>query len=155
MHSRSPFPLTPFLSLNSRFVVGVDEGMCAMYLEWGNRRSPLNFHHRCLCSAWPEYSKYKTNKNKFRGLSPQANYTDWLSDRRLSAKLVPTLADRGCHVVSATNPPQSLISIFETAPQLSSWGWVDPVPDPLLLRKSGSAGNRNRTSGSVARNSDH
>jgi hypothetical protein len=27
--------------------------------------------------------------------------------------------------------------------------------DPLLLRKCGSAGNRNRTSGSVARNSDH
>jgi hypothetical protein len=32
---------------------------------------------------------------------------------------------------------------------------VDHVPDPLLLRKSGSAGNRIRTSGSVARNSDH
>jgi hypothetical protein len=32
---------------------------------------------------------------------------------------------------------------------------VDPVPDPLLLRKSGSAGNRTRTSGSVARNSDY
>jgi hypothetical protein len=32
---------------------------------------------------------------------------------------------------------------------------VDPVPDLLLLRKSGSAGNRTRTSGSVARNSDH
>jgi hypothetical protein len=32
---------------------------------------------------------------------------------------------------------------------------VDPVPDPLLLRKSGSAGNEIRTSGSVARNSDH
>jgi hypothetical protein len=27
---------------------------------------------------------------------------------------------------------------------------VDPVPDPLLLRKSGSVGNRTRTSGSVA-----
>jgi hypothetical protein len=26
------------------------------------------------------------------------------SDRRLSAKLVPTLADTGCRVVSATNP---------------------------------------------------
>jgi hypothetical protein len=26
------------------------------------------------------------------------------SDRRRSAKLVPTLADRGCHVVSATRP---------------------------------------------------
>jgi hypothetical protein len=32
---------------------------------------------------------------------------------------------------------------------------VDPVPDPLLLRKSGSAGNRTRTSGSVGRNYDH
>jgi hypothetical protein len=32
---------------------------------------------------------------------------------------------------------------------------VDPVPDPLLLRKSGSAGNRTRASGTVARNSDH
>jgi hypothetical protein len=32
---------------------------------------------------------------------------------------------------------------------------VDPVPDPLLLKKSGSSRNRARTSGSVARNSDH
>jgi hypothetical protein len=32
---------------------------------------------------------------------------------------------------------------------------VDPVPDLLLLRKSGSAGNRTRASGSVARSSDH
>jgi hypothetical protein len=27
-----------------------------------------------------------------------------LSDRHLSAKLVPTFADRGCHVVSVTDP---------------------------------------------------
>jgi hypothetical protein len=33
---------------------------------------------------------------------------------------------------------------IQVAPQLSSRGWVDPVPDPLLLRKSGSAGNRKR-----------
>jgi hypothetical protein len=26
------------------------------------------------------------------------------TDRRLSAKLVPTFADRGCHVVSVTDP---------------------------------------------------
>jgi hypothetical protein len=44
---------------------------------------------------------------------------------------------------------------FQVAPQLYSRGWVGPVPDPLLLRKSGSAGNRTRTTGSVARNSDH
>jgi hypothetical protein len=30
---------------------------------------------------------------------------------------------------------------IQVAPQLSSRGWVDPVPAPLLLRKSGSSGN--------------
>jgi hypothetical protein len=38
---------------------------------------------------------------------------------------------------------------FQIAPHLYSRGWVDPVPDPLLLRKSGSTRNRTRTSGSV------
>jgi hypothetical protein len=33
---------------------------------------------------------------------------------------------------------------IQVAPQLSSRGWVGPVPDPLLLRKSASAGNRTR-----------
>jgi hypothetical protein len=32
---------------------------------------------------------------------------------------------------------------------------VDPVPDPPLPRKSGSAGNRTRTAVAVAKNSDH
>jgi hypothetical protein len=32
---------------------------------------------------------------------------------------------------------------------------VDPVSDSVLVRKSGSAGNRTRTSASVARNSEH
>jgi hypothetical protein len=69
-------------------------------------------------------------KTKLHGLSPQANYTDRLSDRRLSAKLVPTLADRGCHVVRATIPPTVVNFGFldrsryflEKAPQLSSRG---------------------------------
>jgi hypothetical protein len=34
------------------------------------------------------------------------------SDRRLSAKLVPTFADRGCRVVSATDSHGRLISVF-------------------------------------------
>jgi hypothetical protein len=33
---------------------------------------------------------------------------------------------------------------FQTAPQLYSQGWVDPVPDPVLLRKSGRARNWTR-----------
>jgi hypothetical protein len=49
--------------------------------------------------------------------------------------------------------PLPLISVFFTrslyfsirvGPQLSSRGWVNCVPDPLLLRKSGSARNRIR-----------
>jgi hypothetical protein len=35
----------------------------------------------------------------------------------------------------------------QVAPQLYSRGWADPVPDSVLLRKSGSAGNRTRTCG--------
>ena len=37
---------------------------------------------------------------------------------------------------------QSRYFFIQVAPQLTSRDWVDPVPDPLLLRKSGSAGNR-------------
>jgi hypothetical protein len=85
------------------------------------------------------------------------------SDRHLSAKLVPTFLDRGYHVVSVTDPYDRILGfldrsryfLFQVAPQLYSRGRIDPVPDPLLLRKSGNAGNRTRTSGSVARNSDH
>jgi hypothetical protein len=40
-------------------------------------------------------TELKLKKTKLHGLSPHAIYTDRLSDRRLSAKLVPTLADRG------------------------------------------------------------
>jgi hypothetical protein len=79
----------------------------------------------------------------------------------MSAKLVPTFASTGSHVVSVTNPYGRILGFldwsryffFQVAPQLYSRGWVDPVPDPLLLRKSGSAGNRTRAPRSVARNS--
>jgi hypothetical protein len=84
-------------------------------------------------------------------------------EHRLSAKLVPTFEDKGYHVVSVTHPygrilgflDRSCYFVFQVAPQLYSRGLVDPVPDPRLLRKSGIPGNRTRTSGSVARNSDH
>jgi hypothetical protein len=70
----------------------------------------------------------------------------------MSAKLVPTFADRGYCVVSATDPHGRILGFldrsryyfFQVPPQLYSRGSVDPVPDPLLLRKSGSAGIRTR-----------
>jgi hypothetical protein len=63
------------------------------------------------------------------------------SDRRL---LVPTFADRGCHMVSLTDLYGRILGFldrnryffFQVAPQLYSWGWVDPVTNPLLLIKS-------------------
>jgi hypothetical protein len=64
----------------------------------------------------------------------------------LVGEVVPTFACRGCRVVSVTDPQGCILGFlhyyfFQAAPQLYSKGWVDPVPDPLLLRKSGS-GNR-------------
>jgi hypothetical protein len=52
------------------------------------------------------------------------------SDRRLSAKSVPTFVDRGCHVVSVTVPygrtlcflDRSRYFFFQVAPQLYSRG---------------------------------
>jgi CBS-domain-containing membrane protein len=52
------------------------------------------------------------------------------SDRRLSAKLVTTFADRECHVVSVTDPygrilgfvDRSRYFFFQIAPQLYSRG---------------------------------
>jgi hypothetical protein len=47
-----------------------------------------------------------------------------------------------------------MVLFFQVTPQLYSRGWVDPVPEPLLVSKSGNAGNRTRISGPVAGNSD-
>jgi hypothetical protein len=73
------------------------------------------------------------------------------SDHRMSAKLVRKFADIGCHLVSVADfygrilgfLDRSSYFFFQVAPQLYSLGSEDPVPDPLLLRESGSAGNLN------------
>jgi hypothetical protein len=67
--------------------------------------------------------------------------------------LMPTFADRGVSrgqrggilaVVNLSFVDRSRYFLFQVAPHLSSRGWVGPVQNPLLLRKSGSAGNRTR-----------
>jgi hypothetical protein len=80
--------------------------------------------------------------------SPQANYTDWATGtgRRI---LVGTLVDRGAlrgqsgvthTAVNFSYLDRSHYLSFQVTPYLSSRGWLDTVPDPLLLR----AGNRTR-----------
>jgi hypothetical protein len=92
--------------------------------------------------------------NKLRGLSPRENYTD---------RATAACRGRYCELLRiedvATDPhgrilgflDRSLYFFFQVAPQLYSWSRVDLVPDPLLLRKSGSApGIELETFGSVS-----
>jgi hypothetical protein len=93
-------------------------------------------------------------------LSPQENYTDWAT-ANCQWNLVPTFAHRKVShgqrggsptVVNFSFLDRSRYFSFQVAPHLSSRGWVDPVPDPQLLRISGSTGNRSKV---LSRNSDH
>jgi hypothetical protein len=130
--------------------------------DYSRQISHKSLAHEVLHKNNTDIYDGNTKKTKPRDMSPRANYTD-RATHRLPAKLVPTFDDRGCHVVSVTDPychilgflDRSRYFFFQVAPQLYSRGWVDPVSGPLLLRKSFSAGSRTRASGSVARNSDH
>jgi hypothetical protein len=91
---------------------------------------------------------------KLHGLSPRANYTDRATAacQRSDCQLLRIDGSlRPYSLFSRQEPPL----LYQVAPQLYSRGWVDPFPDPLLFFFSGSAGNRTRTSGFVAKNSDH
>jgi hypothetical protein len=94
----------------------------------------------------------------------------WVRERNIPTEQPPLVGKvsanfvyRGCLVVSVTDPygrtlgflDRSHYFFFQVVPHLYSRGWVGPVPDPLLLRKSDRTRNRTRTSGSVSRNSDH
>jgi hypothetical protein len=105
-------------------------------------------HHWAAGNGAPP-SNEQTNK--------QQNSVAWVRERtrpterpRLSAKLVPSVTDSYGRILGFLD--RSRYFSFQVAPQLYSRGWVYPVPDALLLRRSDSAGNRTRTSGSVARN---
>jgi hypothetical protein len=112
---------------------------------------------KSACGGWKELKKKKTKWPE------SASELYHLNDRRLSAKLVPTFADRGCHMGSVMDSYDCILGLSRLEPLLflssSSLSVLKrlggPHSRPLLLRKSGSAGNRTQTSGSVARNSDH
>jgi hypothetical protein len=101
----------------------------------------------------------QNKKTKLHGLSLWANYNDraTVACRRIQCQL---LQIEGATWSVWRIPYGRILGFldrshyffFQVAPQLYSQGWVGPVPDPLLLRKSGSTGNRPWTSGSVARN---
>jgi hypothetical protein len=147
LHRRAAVPVwnEPWCPMVSRLNLPAEMVLAWLWRKFYANNKQTN-KHTYIQSPWPE--------------SASELYRP--SDRRLSAKLVPTYDDRGCYVVSVTDPNGRILGFldwtryfFEVAPQLYSGGWVDPVTDPLLLRKSGIAGNRTQPSGSVARNFDH
>jgi hypothetical protein len=97
---------------------------------------------------------------QLRGFQSGRNSIDWATanGRRI---LVPTSVDRGVSRVQCGGTltainlsflDRSPCSFFQVAPQLCSRGWVDPVPDPQVLRKS-VRGIELGTSGFAARRS--
>jgi hypothetical protein len=100
----------------------------------------------------------------------ELNSVAWVRERNipterppLVGKIIANFCGYRCRVVSAADPygrildflDQSRYFFFQATPQLYSRDWVDTVLDPVLIRKSRSAGNRTGISGSVTRNSDH
>jgi hypothetical protein len=91
------------------------------------------------------------------------NSVAWVCELTILTKRPPLVSEVSANVVSVTDPYGRILGFldrghyffFQVAPQLYSQGWVDPITDPFLLWKSGSTENWTRTSGSVARNSDH
>jgi hypothetical protein len=85
-------------------------------------------------------------------LSPRAKYTDWAT-ATFRRNLVPTFVDRGVSCGQRGGSPVVVnLSFLDRSRYFSfKWlliyprkGWVDPVSDPLSLRKSGNVGNRTR-----------
>jgi hypothetical protein len=83
-----------------------------------------------IAEQYLHFPKLYMTKNKQTPWSESASVLYYPGNRRLSAKLVPTFADRGCHVVNVTDPygrifdflDRSRYFFFQVAPQLYSRG---------------------------------
>jgi hypothetical protein len=84
----------------------------------------------------------------------KTNSMVWVRERTVPTERPPLVGEvsfnffvgRGCRVVDRIFGclDRSRYYFFQVASQLYSRGWVDPVPDPLLPRKSTRAGNPTR-----------
>jgi hypothetical protein len=133
---------------------------------WRSRRSSVKKEVKCSSENFGLPSAdYKAfySKTKLRSVACVRERTIPTQRPPLVGEVSAKLLLIECCVVSTMDPYGCILDFldrnryyfFQVAPQLYSRGRVDPVPDPLLLTKFGSAGNRTRSSGSVARNCDH
>jgi hypothetical protein len=111
----------------------------------------VEISEKLIAEAGDSSGTHKTKKLNSVAFSPQATYTDRASAacRRSYSQL---LRIEGVAWSVQWIPKafyfgfldRSRYFSIQVAPQLPSRGWVDPVPEPLLLRKSVNAGNRTR-----------
>jgi hypothetical protein len=113
-------------------------------------RGDCNWYTQKIMQKTKKWTSTQTQTNSV-AVSPQENYTDWATDTWRN--LVPTFVDRGVsrgqRGGSATDVKLSFLdrSRYFSFKELLIYphkGWVDPVPDPLPLRKSCRAGSRTR-----------
>jgi hypothetical protein len=62
---------------------------------------------------WEKSLRPKTKKKNYTPWSESASELYRPSDRRLSATWLPTFADRGCHVVSVTDPYGRILDFLD------------------------------------------
>jgi hypothetical protein len=67
----------------------------------------------CTAQIMIQYNMTKKNKTKQTPLSESASELYRPSDRRLSAKWLPTFANKGCHVVSVTDPYGRILDFLD------------------------------------------
>jgi hypothetical protein len=105
--------------------------LCIYFVLWATLRRYLNW------TPWPLVRKrtIPTERPPLVG-EVSANFLR-IEGVMWSAQRIPTAVNIGFQ-------DRSRYFSIQVALQLSSQGWVNSVPDPLLLRKSGSAGNRIR-----------
>jgi hypothetical protein len=108
---------------------------------WGSTARSRRF--RDLSSEGHPYGPQTKNTKLYR-----------LSKHRLSAKLVRGQRDGSLRAYSRFSRPGPL-HFLSSSSSIVFTRLSGPRSRLILLRKSGSAGNRSRTSGSVAKNSDH
>jgi hypothetical protein len=80
--------------------------------------SPANFHSTNCSILYLLGLVQQANSSCGTKWTQSASELYRSSDRRRSAKLVPTLADRGCHVISARSPSYRNFDFLDVEPLL-------------------------------------
>jgi hypothetical protein len=141
--------------LKLRFISNCKWGFTRLQYRYNTTNKCTSDIHNTLIKCTPNtHIIQNTNKTKTNSvaLSPQANYTDWAT-ATCQRNLVPIFVDRWVLRGQRGGSPTVVnLSFLDRSRYFSSKylliyphkGWMDPVPGPLQLRKSGSAGNRTR-----------